>query len=103
LPANLDALWRTRHGAIVVGQFAQHAGRFKPCQRHQVDGRFSMTTAGQHAASLSTQRENVPRTIQIGRFGAILIAARTVVTRSAAETPVVTPFCRFNGHGKPVP
>jgi hypothetical protein len=66
-----DALRRARHGAIVVGQFTQHACRFKASQGHQVDSRFGVTAAGQHAARLRAQREDMARTVEIGRFRAI--------------------------------
>ena len=63
-----NALRRARHGAIIVSQFTQHASRFKACQGHQIDSCFGMTTTGQHAARLRTQREDVARTVQIGGF-----------------------------------
>ncbi|MNT61761.1 hypothetical protein D3C72_1994250 [compost metagenome] len=61
----LDALRRARHRAIVVGQFTQNTRRFKACQRHQIDGRFSVAAARQHAARLRAQWENVARTVQV--------------------------------------
>ena len=42
LLSELDALRRARHGAIVVGQLAQHACGFKASQGHEVDSGFSV-------------------------------------------------------------
>ena len=68
LQGKVDALWRARHAAVVVGQFTEHAGWLEACQSHQIDGCFCVTTAGQNAARLRAQREDVARTVQIGRF-----------------------------------
>lgn len=38
------------HGAIVIGQLAQHACRFKASQGHEVDSGFGVAAAGQYAA-----------------------------------------------------
>ncbi|VTP79622.1 Uncharacterised protein [Leclercia adecarboxylata] len=57
LTGEFDALWRARHRAIIVGQFTQDTRRLEACQRHQIDGRFSVATAGQYAARLRAQRE----------------------------------------------
>lgn len=103
LLSELDALRRAGHGAIVIGQLAQHACRFKASQGHEVDSGFSVGAAGQYAARLRTQREDVTWTVKIGRFRAVGDTARTVVTRSAAETPVVTPSAASMVTVKPVP
>ena len=95
LLSELDALRRAGHGAIVIGQLAQHACRFKASQGHEVDSGFGVAAAGQYAARLRTQREDVTWTVEM--------AARTVVTRSAAETPVVTPSAASMVTVKPVP
>lgn len=58
-----------RHAAVRVEHFHQHAGRFQPGQHRQVAGRFGMAGAGQHAAGLGDQREDMPRLAQILRFG----------------------------------
>lgn len=95
-----DALRRARHGAIIVGQFAQHACGFEASQRHQIDGRFGMTTTGQHAARLRAQREDVTRAVQIGWF-------RTISNRCTHGSQAVSrrhtggyAMRRFNGHGE---
>ncbi len=54
-----DALRRARHGAIVIGQLAQHACRFEASEGHEVNSGFGVAAAGQYAARLRPQRENV--------------------------------------------
>lgn len=44
----LNALWCTRHRAIVISQLTQHTSWFKARQRHQIDSRFSMTATRQY-------------------------------------------------------
>ncbi len=71
LLSELDALRRAGHGAIVIRQLAQHACRFKASQGHEVDSGFGVAAAGQYAARLRTQREDVTWTVKIGRFRAV--------------------------------
>lgn len=103
LLSELDALRRAGHGAIVIGQLAQHACRFKASRGHEVDSGFSVAAAGQYAARLRTQREDVTGRLRSEGFAPSAMAARTVVTRSAAETPVVTPSAASMVTVKPVP
>mgnify|MGYP001122989120 CR=1 FL=1 len=46
LLSELDALRRAGHGAIVIGQLAQHACWFKASQGHEVDSGFGVAAAG---------------------------------------------------------
>lgn len=101
LLSELDALRRAGHGAIVIRQLAQHACRFK-ASGHEVDSGFGVAAAGQYAARLRTQRED-DRRLRSEGFAPSAMAARTVVTRSAAETPVVTPSAASMVTVKPVP
>ena len=54
------ALRRARHGAIIIGQFTQHACGFETGQRDQIDGRFSVAATGQYAARLRAQGWRCP-------------------------------------------
>ncbi len=58
-----------RHAAIRVQDLHQHAGRFQPGQHGHVHGRLGVAGAGQHAARLSDQREDVARLVQVRRLG----------------------------------
>ncbi|GCJ44821.1 hypothetical protein BvCmsK56A_04145 [Escherichia coli] len=96
----LNALWCTRHRAIVISQLTQHTSRFKACQRHQINSRFSMTATRQYTTCLRAKWENVARAIQIRRFCAIgNRCANGRNTISGRNTGSHT-FSRFNGHGK---
>ncbi len=103
LLSELDALRRAGHSAIVIGQLAQNACRFEAGEGHEIDSGFGVAAAGQYAARLRPQRENVAGRLRSEGFAPSAIAARTVVTRSAAETPVVTPSAASMVTVKPVP
>ena len=78
--------------AVVVHDFADHAGRVQAGDARQIDGRLGLPGAHQHAAVARAQREHVPGPRQVARpwcFG--LIAAGMVAARSAAEMPVLVP------------
>ncbi|CNT66220.1 Uncharacterised protein [Salmonella enterica subsp. enterica serovar Bovismorbificans] len=100
LACKRDTLRRARHRPIVVSQLAQYTCRFKTGQRHQIDGRLRMTAARQHAARLSAQWENVPRTVKIGRFCAILNCRTHRSDTVSGGNAGGHAFCGFNGHGK---
>ena len=48
--AELHQLRKTRHGAVVVQNLAQHARRLQPCHCGQIHSRLGVTGAPQHAA-----------------------------------------------------
>ncbi len=56
-----------RHGAVGVEDFHQHAGRLQPGQHRQVDPGLGVAGAGQHAAGLGDQREDVAGLVQVRR------------------------------------
>ena len=53
------------HRSVVIDEFANHAGRVKPCELHEIDGRFRMARAHQHAARLGDEREDMARAHEI--------------------------------------
>ena len=81
-----------RHGAVVVHDLADDAGRDEAGHARQVDGGFGLAGAHQHAAFARAQRKDVAGTRQVG-CGCVAesMATRIVWARSAAEMPVVTP------------
>ena len=52
-------LGAARHRTVGVEDFHQHAGGLQAGQQGQVAGRFGVAAAGEHAAGLGHQRENV--------------------------------------------
>ena len=54
-----DEVRQARHGAVVVHDLADHAGRIKSGKTRDVDGGLGMAGADQHAAVLGDQREDV--------------------------------------------
>ena len=48
--AELHQLRKTRHGAVVVQNLAQHARRLQACHSCQIDSGLGVTGAPQHAA-----------------------------------------------------
>jgi hypothetical protein len=65
--AKLDELRHARHGAVLVHDFADHAGGRKPGQARQIHGGFGLAGAHQHAAFARAQREHVAGPRQIAR------------------------------------
>ncbi len=57
-------------GPITVGaeDFAQHAGRRQPGQAGQIDRRFGVARAAQHASFFGHQRKQMPRPQEIARL-----------------------------------
>ncbi len=87
-----DEVRATRHGAVVVHDLADDAGRVEPGETRDVDRRLGMAGAHQHAAVARHQRKDVPGRHD-DRSGPLLgsIAVAMVRARSGAEMPVVTP------------
>ena len=52
-------------GAVIVEDFANHTGRLQPGKAHQVDSRFRVPDALEHATLARAQRVQVPRTAKI--------------------------------------
>ncbi len=50
-----------RHGAVIVHDLADHAGRIKPRQSRDIDGRFGMPRANQRTAMACDERKHMPR------------------------------------------
>ena len=59
-----------RHGAVVVHDLADHAGRTQPGEHGQVDRRLGLAGALEHAAAPRAQREDVARPQQVVGTGA---------------------------------
>ncbi len=59
-------LWPPRHGAIVVHELAQHSRRLECGEAAQVDRRFGVSGANQHAATPRPQRKDVSRPREVG-------------------------------------
>ena len=57
------------HGAVVVDQLAEHAGRAQAGQPGQVDRGLGVAGPAQHAAVAGPQRHHVPGAGQVGRPG----------------------------------
>lgn len=89
--AESNDLRQTGHGAVRIGQFTQHATRGKSGQTRHVHSGLGMTATLQDSAGTGTQREDMAGAGDIGRHGTFGGSVLTVVTRSAADTPVVTP------------
>ena len=65
LAAKLRELRHPRHGAVVVHDLADNAGRNHAGQARQIDGSLSLSSANQHSAFAGAQRENVSGTRQV--------------------------------------
>ena len=65
--AELHQLRQARHGAVVMQDFAEDARRLQPRHRGEIDGRFGVARAPQHAAVFRPQRKNMPRLHEIVR------------------------------------
>ena len=57
------------HGAVVAHDFAAQAALLKASEAAQIDGRFGVPIALEHAARFGEQGEHVPRTAEILRLG----------------------------------
>ena len=79
------------HGAIFLGQLAQYSVRFEPGELHQIDGRFGVTTAGQHPTRAGAQREDMAGSMQIGGPGTVGDGRADGGDAIGGDTPVVTP------------
>jgi len=58
-----------RHGAVVVHDFADHAGGIEPGDASQINGSLCLPCAHQHASIARSQRINMPGPGQIVRLG----------------------------------
>ena len=58
-----------RHGAVVVHDFADHAGRRQARDAREIDRGLGLAGAHQHAAVARAQREDVAGPREIGRLG----------------------------------
>ena len=80
-----DEVGHARHGAVVVHDLADDRRRIEPGEARQIDRRFRMAGADQHAALARDEREHVPgrddvggalRRVDRGRDGARAIGGR---------------------------
>ena len=75
------------HGAVVVHDLADHAGRAQAGQSRQIDRALGLARAAQHAALAGTQRNTWPgRAMSCGRASSA-IAVRMVCARSWPRCP----------------
>ena len=63
----LQQVRQPRHGAVVLDDFAEHAGGIQPRQPREIDRRLGVAAALQHAARLGAQRKNMARLHEIAR------------------------------------
>ena len=68
LLGELRQLRHARHRAVLVHDFADDAGRIEPGDARQIDGRFGLPGAHQHAAVARAQRQHVTRPRQVARL-----------------------------------
>ena len=80
-----------RHRPVVVHDLADDPGRNHACEPGEIDRRFGLAGALQHAASFCAEREDVSWLHQIGGTELGSIATWIVRARSWAEIPVETP------------
>src|SRR3954468_12839364 len=103
-----------RHGAVLVHDFADHAGRIQTCNGGQVHCRLGLAGTDTDSAAVAPARARAPpRRARSGETcpgrarsrGLVVgsIAVSTVTARSAAEIPVVTPCLASMGTQKAVP
>ena len=91
-PRELHQVGHPGHGAVGLGDLADHSGRKQPGGPGQVDGRLGLPGPHQHAAVAGPQREDMTRPGEVrSAWSWASMAVRIVVARSAAEMPVLTP------------
>ena len=56
-----DKIGKTRHGAVVIHDLADDAGRVQSSKPRKIDSRFRMAGTDEHAAFFGEQREHVTR------------------------------------------
>ncbi len=93
LLGKVDDLRAARDGAVVVDEFADDADRRQAGEPAEIDGRFRMAGAHQHAAFAGDQREDVAGTDEIGgadiRIGKVAHRQRPVVGGNAGRRAVL--------------
>lgn len=60
---------QTRHRAVVIEDFAEHADGAQAREAHEVNGRLGVAGALEDAAGFGAERENMPRLHEIIRHG----------------------------------
>ncbi len=84
-------LRQARHRPVRIHQFAQHCKRRQTRQLHRIDTAPGMPAPGQHPVFPRHGGNTCPGRARSSGAAPSAIAARTVESLSAAETPVVTP------------
>ena len=84
-------LRQARHRPVRIHQFAQHRKRRQTRQLHRIDTAPGMPATGQHPVFPRHGGNTCPGRARSSDAAPSAIAARTVESLSAAETPVVTP------------
>ena len=99
LRANVMQVGHPRHRAVLLGDLADHAGRGQAGDPRQIDRRLGVAGPDEHAALARPQREHVARLAR-GRAASSpdRCAARIVIARSGAETPVATCLASIDTH-----
>ena len=67
-PAKFSELRDAGHRAIVVHDFANHAGGIEARDASEIDGRLGLARADHHAAALRAQGKNVARACEVFRM-----------------------------------
>ena len=80
------------HLAVVVDDLDEDRARVQSGQPREIDRSLGLPRAHQHAAVARPQRVDVAGTNEVLRRGAGSMSSWMVLTRSAAETPVPTPW-----------
>ncbi len=97
-------LGHARHRAVIVHDFADHAGRLHARHAREIDRRFGVAAARKHAAVDRAQRLQPSGADQIAGLGVpSAIATAIVRARSCADMPDPTPSRASIGVEKAVP
>ena len=81
-----------RHRSVRIGKFAEDPAGPQSRQAHEVHGRLGVPPALQDPPGAGFQGEDMARAMRSSGFASTAAAVLTVMTRSAADTPVVTPI-----------
>ena len=96
----LRQLRHARHRAVVVHDFADHAGRIQPADPRQIDGRFGLPGANEHAARLRAQRKHVARPREVRRLRPRVDGGEHCVRAIAGGNAGARRVFRFDRHAE---
>ena len=90
LPGEFQDFRYTGHGAVRIGQFAEHSIGFEAGHAHQVHGGFGVSFALQYSAGPGLEGKNMAGAVQIGRHG-IVGDGRLDRAQAGSQNHTVTP------------